>query len=57
MQNTVKNPTHSGKLKRGRSYSYDKKTNTLVIKDPSHQDGGTVFRPKRGLDYINEELK
>ena len=35
---------------------YDPKTNTLVIRDPSAADAGTVFRPTRGEAYIADKV-
>ena len=42
-------------LERGRSaYWLD---DTVVILDPNHIDGGTMFRPKNGYDYFLNELR
>ncbi|MBJ7339782.1 hypothetical protein [Mycolicibacterium sp.] len=35
---------------------YDPKTNTLVIRDPSAADAGTVFRPTRGEPYVADKV-
>ena len=56
IDDVIENPSHSGNLNNGRSYAYDENTNTLVIMDPNHPDGGTAFRPQTGLDYIKEDL-
>ncbi|MES1223575.1 MAG: hypothetical protein ABUT20_49220 [Bacteroidota bacterium] len=45
------------KLLRGREAWFDTKTNTVVIKDPNSTDGGTMFRPKDGVKYFNNNLK
>jgi hypothetical protein len=45
--------TQHGELARGREYYYDPETNTLVIIDPSHVDGGTVYRPENEQDEVD----
>ncbi|MBF7070129.1 hypothetical protein [Aliarcobacter butzleri] len=54
IESTIKNSTHSGNLERGRSFSYDEKTNIIVIKDPNHIDGGTIFKPTEGINYLKD---
>lgn len=51
---TVSSPTHSNTLSDGRSFSYNEHNNVLVIVDPNHADGGTIFSPHRGLDFVLE---
>jgi len=41
-------------LSNNRRAFYDERDNTLVIRNPSSNDGGTVFRPDDGLDYFND---
>ena len=53
IDDVMSNPTHSGQLRNGRSYSYDETRNVLVIRDPNTVDGGTAFRPTDGLNYVN----
>ncbi len=45
------------KLSRGREAWYDPANNTLVIKDPTSKDGGTIFRPVDKIKYFNEQLR
>lgn len=40
-------------LRDGRTAYYDEETNTIVITDPNHVDGGTVFEPDLGYDYFD----
>ena len=49
--------TQSGELSDDRSFFYDPEENVLVIVDPAHEDGGTVYRPDRGQDYVDDELE
>ena len=44
VENIINNSTYKGSLNNGRSYFYDAKSNTIVIKNPNADDGGTVFR-------------
>ena len=57
LHDVMSNPTHSGQLANGRSYSYDESRNILIVKDPNHRDLGTAFRPDRGLDYVLNSLR
>jgi len=57
LENVLENPSRSGDLRNGRSYAYDKDTNTIVIQDPNTPDGGTAFRPEEGEAFIDKRLK
>ena len=39
-------------LRGGRTAYYDEDSNTLVLHDPSARDGGTMFKPSGGYDYV-----
>ena len=39
-------------LRGGRTAYYDEDSNTLVLQDPSARDGGTMFKPSGGYDYV-----
>ncbi len=43
-------------LKNGRSAYWHEESKSIVIRDPKHADGGTVFKPDGGIKYF-EELK
>jgi hypothetical protein len=43
----IKNPSESKKISDGREKFWDEKTKTIVIKDPNHKDGGTVFKTSK----------
>lgn len=63
IERVMTSPTHSGDLLEGRSYFYDRTSNTIVIRDPGAADGGgTAFRisPQRYPDpmiYITTILR
>lgn len=40
-------------LSNDRSAYWDESTKTVVILDPKQPHGGTVFRPKQGIEYFN----
>ena len=44
IENVMNNASNRGPLKNGRSYFYEEKSNTIVIKDPNSADAGTAFR-------------
>ncbi|MBI5569326.1 MAG: hypothetical protein HY914_05210 [Desulfomonile tiedjei] len=41
----------------GRSAYWDKETGTFVIRDPSHPDGGTAFRPDAGKRFYDKDIE
>jgi hypothetical protein len=49
---TIRNPSKSGTLRRGRSYYYDQPNNFVVIVDPNGADSGTAFHPATGSSYL-----
>jgi hypothetical protein len=49
---TIRNPSKSGSLRRGRSYYYDQPNNFIVIVDPGSADSGTAFHPATGSSYL-----
>jgi hypothetical protein len=53
----VENPTESKELLRDRNAYWDDTTGTVVITDPNSSDGGTAFRPDKGKDYYDNNLK
>jgi hypothetical protein len=61
----MKNPTETRKLEGGRDAYFHADTGVVVIYDPLHKDGGTVFKPRFGsknqkqeaYKYFKEELK
>ena len=44
IETVLNNPTHTGQLRGGREFFFDKNTNTIVIRNPKAADGGTTFR-------------
>jgi RHS repeat-associated protein len=54
IDDTIENPTHSAELGNDRSAYYDEKSNTLVIVNPKDPDGGTVFKPRNGIEKFFE---
>jgi len=57
IQRILSNPTEWKRLEGGKSAYWDKKTGTVVIRDPGHPDGGTAFRPKTGKRYYDRNLR
>jgi RHS repeat-associated protein len=56
LQRIVQRTMDKGEVKKLDEYRtayYDRGTNTLVVKDVNHTDGGTAFRPDRGADYFD----
>ncbi len=49
IEETMKNYTHSGQLKHGRSWYYNERNNMLVLRNPNSIDGGTAFKVDRDL--------
>jgi hypothetical protein len=49
----IANPDASRPLRHGRYAYWQQKTQTVVIVDPSHPDGGTAFRPAAGRAYYD----
>jgi len=50
-------PTEWKALEGGRSAYWDEETGTVVIRNPSHPDGGTALRPTRGKAFYDEDLR
>jgi hypothetical protein len=64
MQDSISNPKGlilGNSRTDGAPVIYDPKTNTAVIFDPTGEgrgsDGGTVFKPEKGRDYIRAKIK
>ena len=57
IRRVMANPTATRHLQRGRTAYWDEATQSVVIRDPSHVDLGTVFRPRSGRTYFDKELK
>ena len=57
VERVIGNPTATRNLARGRTAYWDDATQSVVIRDPSHLDGGTVFRPRDGRAYFDEKLE
>jgi hypothetical protein len=64
MQDSISNPKGlilGNSRTDGAPVIYDPKTNTAVIFDPTGEgrgsDGGTVFKPEKGSDYIRAKIK
>jgi hypothetical protein len=53
VERVMSNPTATRNLSRGRTAYWDDSTQSVVIHDPNHVDGGTVFKPKRGKAYFD----
>jgi hypothetical protein len=51
------NPSDSKPLERDRTGYWHDDSETVVIVDPNHPDGGTAFRPYDGRDYYDKQLK
>ncbi|MDE0451531.1 MAG: hypothetical protein OXI90_07170 [Gammaproteobacteria bacterium] len=56
IRRVMANPTATRHLQRGRTAYWDERTQTVVIRDPSRADRGTVFRPERGRRYFDEDI-
>lgn len=57
IDNIMDKPDAVKKLERGRTAYWDDKTGTVVIHDPNSLDGGTAFRPEKGKEYFDENLR
>lgn len=57
IEDVMNNPDEVKPLKDERTGYWDEKTGTVVIEDPNHPDGGTVFRPRSGKDYFDEKVQ
>lgn len=53
----MRNPTAKRSLEKGRTTCWYDATESVVIHDPSHLDGGTVFRPDDGRMYFDITLE
>ena len=53
VERVMRNPTATRSLQRGRTAYWDDATKSVVIHDPSHLDGGTVFLPNDGREYFD----
>lgn len=42
------------KPKKSRYKRSSQKVNIIVIKDPNHIDGGTIFKPTEGINYLKD---
>ena len=57
VERVMRNPTATRSLQRGRTAYWDDATKSVVIHDPSHLDGGTVFLPNDGREYFDITLE
>ncbi len=57
IRRVMANPTATRNLQRGRTAYWDERTQTVMIRDPSRADLGTVFRPEKGRQYFDERLR
>ena len=53
IEKVIMKPTATKNLDRGRTAYWDKKTGTVVIRNPKDPDGGTAFRPDEGIKYFD----
>lgn len=51
----MQKPSDFKKLERGRTAYLHEESKTIVIHDPNHVDGGTVFKSNK--KYFNKNLK
>ncbi len=56
IRRVMANPTATRHLQRGRTAYWDEATQSVVIRDPSRVDLGTVFRPEMGRRYFDTRL-
>ncbi|MCY3623702.1 MAG: hypothetical protein OXH68_18590, partial [Gammaproteobacteria bacterium] len=57
VERVMRKPTATRSQQSGRTGYWDDATQSVVIHDPSHLDGGTVFRPRDGRAYFDEKLE
>ncbi|NOX72566.1 MAG: hypothetical protein GXP03_02695 [Alphaproteobacteria bacterium] len=50
---TIDHLTDSKEFGNNKKASYNEHNNVLVIEDPNHPDGGTVFQPTEGKEYYD----
>jgi hypothetical protein len=53
----LSNPSKTKSLAGGRTGYLDKKTGTVVVRDPRRRDQGTVFRPLDAERYFDKHLE
>lgn len=53
VERVVSNPTEVRELSGGRTAYWDDQTKTVVIRNSSAKDGGTVFKPRNGKSYFD----
>ncbi len=54
VERVMGNPTATKNLKHGKTAYWDDATQSVVVRDPSHIDGGTVFKPRAGRKYFDD---
>jgi len=52
IESIIRNPSDFRQLSRGRIVYWDDRQSAIVITDPNHVDGGTIFKPARGKSYF-----
>jgi hypothetical protein len=53
VEDIINNASFSKKISRGRTAYWDNSRHAVVITDPGHPDGGTIFKPARGKLYYD----
>ncbi|MEA3087233.1 MAG: hypothetical protein QOC89_4930 [Paraburkholderia sp.] len=53
VDDVINNPTYTRSLSNGRTAYWSDTFGTVVIHNPRAVDGGTAFRPSRGINYFN----
>jgi filamentous hemagglutinin len=53
VESVMTNPSAMRSLGGGRSAFWDNASQSVVIRNPSAIDGGTVFKPTTGISYFN----
>lgn len=53
IESIIANPSDIKFLAKGRIAYWGDASQTVVIRNPSAQDGGTVFKPKHGKSYFD----
>ncbi len=52
IENILNNPSEIKSLDRGRTAYWHESSQTVIIRDPKHHDGGTALRPREGKSYF-----
>ena len=53
VENVMTNPSAMRNLSGGRTAFWDNASQSVIIRNPSAVDGGTVFKPTSGISYFN----